>query len=81
MRLLAVSDVKGPQSKEEFIAFLAEMRADLKENPDSWENPTLGSFLEAMQAWTSDSRYLDHFPSDVIWHAFAALLSAAKVYE
>lgn len=80
-------------SKETFLEFVAALRADFEasrteENsqPSSpygpsargWENPDLGSFLEAMQAWIEDNDRVVAQPS---WRSFAAMLMAAKIYE
>ena len=42
-------------SKTDLVQFVARLRADLTENPDAWENPTLDRFLEAMAAWVAAS--------------------------
>ena len=81
-------------SKETFLAFVEQLRADWeasreteRNSPSSpygpnargWENPDLGRFLEAMQRWTEDMG--DRVPSAPDWHTFARMLAAAKVYE
>jgi len=81
-------------SKETFLEFVAALRADWEASraeesayPSSpysadargWENPDLGRFLEAMQAWTEDmSARVAAQPS---WRTFADMLMAAKIYE
>lgn len=81
-------------SKETFLEFVAALRTDWEAaraeesaHPSSpyssaasgWENPDLGSFLEAMQAWTEDmGERVDAAPS---WRTFADMLMAAKIYE
>lgn len=74
------------RSKEEFAAFVAQLREDLLKKPEEWENPTLDRFLEAMAAWVSASDGLfrnigEPYPEDVNWSFFAAVLLAARVYE
>jgi hypothetical protein len=67
-----------PSTRAQFIEFLKRFRVDLEEHAEAWENPTLGRFLGAMQAWISDTKQL---PADVTWGAFAAMLQAARIYE
>jgi hypothetical protein len=43
-------DPKQIQSRADFVAFVAELEADLKSYPNEWENPTLETFLEALGA-------------------------------
>jgi|SRR6266853_5496195 hypothetical protein len=62
------------------------LRADLTDNPDEWENPTLDRFLEAMAAWVaaSDNYYRNTgrpYPDNVSWRLFAEVLAAARSYE
>lgn len=45
--------------------------------PLEWVNPTLSEFLEAMQAWATDTR----LPEQPSWRFVATLLVAAKGYE
>ena len=73
-------------SKTDFVQFVARLRADLTENPDAWENPTLDRFLEAMAAWVaaSDDYYRNlgsPVPDNVTWRFFAEALTAARSYE
>ena len=37
------------KTKDDLARFIEALRADLKANPDSWENVDLDSFLDAMQ--------------------------------
>ena len=81
-------------SKETFLEFVAALRADWKASrveegahPSShyspaargWENPDLGRFLEAMQAWTEDMG--ERIAPQPSWRTFADMLMAAKIYE
>ncbi|MNP56915.1 hypothetical protein D3C76_1516810 [compost metagenome] len=38
-------------SKEDFLNFLSALRKDLAQHNEEWENPTLDSYLEAMEEW------------------------------
>ncbi|CAM3156390.1 hypothetical protein PALU110988_05415 [Paenibacillus lupini] len=65
-------------TKEDFVKFLNTLRHDLTYNADSWENQTLEDFLEAMEAWLTDSESVTNTPS---WNIFATSLLAGKAYE
>jgi len=68
-------------SKETFLEFVAALRSDLEARgrEPEWENPDLGRFLEAMQAWTEDMG--DRVAAQPSWRTFADMLMAAKIYE
>ena len=74
------------RTREEFAAFVDQLREDLLKRPEEWENPTLDRFLEAMAAWVSASpgyfRNIGQpYPEDVNWSFFAGVLLAARIYE
>lgn len=74
------------KTRDDFIVFLDSLRSSLRANPHEWENSDLGSFLEAMKAWTTD---MDGYyanrgltpPSEPGWQTFADILKGARVYE
>jgi hypothetical protein len=73
-------------SKSDFVQFIEGLRADLTDNPDEWENPTLDRFLEATAAWVaaSDNYYRNTgrpYPDNISWRFFAEVLAAARSYE
>ncbi len=41
-------------SREDFIAFVRELRRGLEKDPESWQNRDLTDFLGALAAWTED---------------------------
>ena len=43
------------KTREDTIATLRQLLLELEEKPETWENPTLESYLEAMAAWLEDS--------------------------
>ncbi|MGW0557114.1 DUF7660 family protein [Streptomyces sp. NPDC002926] len=45
----------GADSREALAAHIRNLRADLIEHGDDWENSTLESYLEALAAWINDS--------------------------
>jgi hypothetical protein len=71
-------DVDGVNDQEGFLAFLAAMRSDLEEGALTWESANLGSFLEAMEAWATDSRAS---AAANPWRHAAELLRAGAFYE
>ncbi|BAN46025.1 hypothetical protein [Metapseudomonas resinovorans] len=79
-------DPSQVSTRDDFIAFILNMRDDFKRNPDSWENQDLANFLEAVAAWSAemDTFYANQekeAPKDVNWTLFAEILFAAKIYE
>ena len=81
-------------SKQSFLEFVSALSADWfketeleKKSPSSpygsgalgWENGSIGSFLDAMQAWASASA--DKISEVPNWNTFAKILLAGKFYE
>ena len=81
-------------SKETFLEFVAALRYDWEvsraeenvqptspycPNRREWENPDLGRYLEAMQAWTEDMG--EKVPPQPSWRTSADMLLGAKIYE
>lgn len=74
-------------SRQDLAAFVTQMRVDLEEHPEEWENADLSRFLDAL------SRYLDALPGwcrnnapqvdpeQASWRLFATALAGAAVYE
>jgi hypothetical protein len=81
-----ISDFKV-NNKKDFDIFLDLLRDDLKNNPENWENNTLESFLEALQAYTNCiQNYYDNFNIEInsekaSWQVFADIFKGAIVYE
>ncbi|GAA2334569.1 hypothetical protein OKJ48_38785 [Streptomyces kunmingensis] len=72
--------------RDALVAFLQSLRADHAANGTAWENPTLESFLAALEAWVSDAPgwYANHgqeLPAGGDWTFMARALSAARLYE
>ena len=73
-------------SREDFVDFVRALRADLIEDPQSWNNRSLESFLEALGAWVEDmDGYYQNqgkpIPTLPDWKLVGNILMAAKVYE
>lgn len=78
--------VKSIKEKEDFIRFIELLLKDYKNNPETWENKTIESYLEAMQSWIEDmdGYYINNnlpIPENVNWKTFSEILIAAKMYE
>jgi hypothetical protein len=78
-----VSQVRNKAELVEFVRALAE---DLTTNRESWENPTLERYLEALASWLEDSEgyYRNQgrpVPTEPSWRDVAEMLMAAKMYE
>lgn len=80
-------------SKESFLEFLEALERDWNKDqelskgaqsapfavsPLRWENGTVGTFIEAMHRWTTDTETLSEEPN---WKTFAKILYAGKFYE
>jgi len=76
----------GIQTREEFIEFVKNLRCEIVNNPDSWENNTLPLYLEAICSWVEDmdGYYLNRGevpPANVPWRVLGDILRAATLYE
>lgn len=73
--------------RKSFIEFLNLLRQDLLNDPGSWENNNLGSFLEALQAYAEDIQgYYNNTGIPVnadnpSWQVFADIFKGATMYE
>ena len=77
---------KAISSRADLVAFIRQLRCDLRDDPATWENVTLDSYMEAMAAWTEDSDgYYQNaglpIPKTTSWQTLADILLAAKSYE
>lgn len=81
-----MKDTNGIRTKEDFVSYVYELSQDYRNNPDTWENNDLGSYLEALAAWVDDmdGYYINTgqpVPEKPTWLNIADILLAAKVYE
>jgi len=72
-------------SRNDFIAFVHELRQELIQRPERWENVTLESYLEAVAAWVQDVEGYAGYQEEGIpsssWRWFGLMLLAATTYE
>ena len=74
------------ETREDLIRFLSQLRQDLTMNEDQWENVTLPSYLEALQAVLTDWRGRfknrgEPVPECPSWRIVGEILLAASAYE
>lgn len=73
--------------RQTFAEFLDLLHQDYLNNPSSWENNTLPTFLEALSAYTKDIQgYYDNRNQEINankanWQTFADIFKGAKIYE
>jgi hypothetical protein len=67
------------KTRENVVTSIRNLLADLKENPSTWENPTLDRYLDSMAAWLEDSGKTSAQPPS--WDLIIEMLEAAKIYE
>ena len=73
-------------SREHFVSFVRSLLYNLKEDPDSWENRDLGSYLDAIVGWVEDMEGYyanrgESLPQQPNWKVLGQILLAAKFYE
>ncbi len=73
-------------SREDFVSFARGLLHNLRENPASWENRDLESYLDAIAAWVEDmDGYYENrgepVPWQPNWRVLGQILLAAKFYE
>jgi hypothetical protein len=78
--------VENVKSREDLILFLFQLRIDLKNNKEEWENNTLEGYLESMENWVEDLEgyYLNlnqQMPDQPSWNTIARILFASSRYE
>ena len=75
------------QSREDLASFVDALHADLLGGGvDTWENPTLDRFLEALSGWCADmpgwfKNRGEPVPAQPNWNLVAQMMLAATVYE
>jgi hypothetical protein len=70
---------KNAGDVESVIERLRELRKDLNENPDSWQNHSLSDYLESVAAWLEDTKA--RAPAEPSWEFVAGMFGVGKFYE
>ena len=75
--------IENANTKEGFLIFLEAFIERFHTNIDEWENPELGRYLEAMEAFVSSSTDKSLVKVDFTssWILFARILYTASIYE
>ena len=68
------------RSREDFVAFVRALSADLYDNPETWENGSLERFLVALAA-CAENMNGKPAPQKPDWQVVGDMLMAAKEYE
>jgi hypothetical protein len=79
-------DTRTIETKAQFLAFVDQLRADLQNSPEAFENLTLDDFLNALSAWVADSEGYyrnigESSPSPTVLRYIADALAGATIYE
>ena len=78
-----VTDV---HTKEDFIRFLEEMSREREHDRESWANPGLAGYLDAIARWTENMERAARntgmkVPENPNWQFIATLFHIGKIYE
>lgn len=81
-----IENLEQIESHKDLSRFVEKLHLDYLNNPDSWENSDLASFLQAMAAFVEDiDGYYKNtkqiMPDQKVWRTFARILYASKIYE
>ena len=84
MRL--AEDVGTIRTRDDFVHLVRELLHELDNEPDTWENADLASFLNALAAWVEDMdgyyrQAGEPVPEQPTWKTLGQMLLAARVYE
>lgn len=72
------------KSREDFVAFVRALQAQLAEAPGAWENRDLPSFLEGLAAWVEDMVGCYKSAGEPVpptGKTLGQILLAARIYE
>lgn len=74
------------QTPVDLFSYIVNLQNTLARDPNSWENNTLESYLDAMARWVKDSEgyYRNHnkpMPSSQTLQIIAEVLTASTMYE
>ncbi len=73
-------------TKDEFIAFIEQLKNDKLEKPEEWENSDIESYLTGISSWVDDmdgyyKNLGKNIPSNINWNFIATLFYVGKIYE
>jgi len=81
-----IEEISKINNFQDLAEFIQGLKQSYKENPGSWENGDLASYLDAMIAWIMDAEGYYHntkqsIPNPDALRTVAIVLTAAKSYE
>jgi hypothetical protein len=82
-----MKDTSSIQTREHLAQFVMQLRNDLINQDNKWENDDLISFLEALSAYLQDipgyykNNDIQIDPDECSWRLFADALLGARIYE
>jgi hypothetical protein len=80
-RFAHVTDIDQVATAADVQRVLSEMRSDLQNHPDEWENPTLDRYLDALAASVETLEEAHSGGQQPTWRLVAELLVKASGYE
>lgn len=83
---MSAMNADAVQSRSQLVTFVRDLREQLRDHPERWENRDLDTYLEALAAWAEDmDGYFEGrgepVPDSPSWSLIAQLLKAASIYE
>lgn len=80
------NSIQSVTSRVALARFIDQLADSLVEEPETWENGSLESFLRAWSVWLSemDGYFINMgqpVPESPSWKLIAEMLLAAKIYE
>ena len=80
---MQVSDVHG---REDFVRFVEEMSRSREKHAETFANPDLAGFLDAVARWTEGMERVyrntgREMPKDIDWQMIATLFHMGRIYE
>jgi hypothetical protein len=78
--------IREIKTKKEFVSFAFELSESFYDDPESWHNSDLGTYLEALGSWVNDmeSYYKNRrvlVPENPDWQLMANMLDAGREVE
>lgn len=79
-------EINSIKNKADFLVFINKLKQNLEDEPNSWVNNDLSSYLQALSVWIEEIEqfYINtkqSVPENISWKVFADILIAAKMYE
>ena len=81
-----MEQINNINSREDFIAFLHDLKVDNCDNETEWYNKSIKDYLESIGNWVEDmdgyySNMKIDMPENINWSFIATLFYVGKIYE